>query len=348
MTGPAVTVLLPVFNGERYLRTAIGSILSQTFSDFELLVVDDGSADRSATVAASTGDARVRVVANERNLGLARTLNRGLQEAQGTWIARQDADDLSHPQRLERQMSYLAQHPDVVLLGTQARMVDDRGRLVRAVERPCEPASIRWWQMFDNSFLHTSVVFHRQAVLDLGGYDASLGRSQDYELWSRLVRTHPTANLPDALVSYRAHPASVTATATGMDAVQRQAIIRANAEAALGEGVLGPDEPALMLAFRFGVPPRDCARFLALLERLLRPYLQRYPEAVGSLDFWRALARQYALLLPPVLRARNGQLLRRYFKQLQVSPWLPALVGRDVVTRTVGQAQRRLAARRGR
>jgi len=117
--GPAVTVLMGVYNGELFVRDAIDSILAQSYRDFELLVVDDGSTDTTPAILASYDDSRLRVLRNEENIGLTRSLNRGLRAARGGLIARQDADDLSLPNRLARQVTFLESHPDVVLLGTQ-------------------------------------------------------------------------------------------------------------------------------------------------------------------------------------------------------------------------------------
>src|SRR5258708_31795371 len=156
---------MPVFNGMRHVGAAVESILAQTYRDFELLVVDDGSSDRSLEIVRSYRDARIRVLVNERNLGLAASLNRGLSESRCALIARQDADDLSLPNRLERQVAVMRQRPELALLGTQASAIDVDGRPLKAVDRPIDEVSIRWYGLFDNPFVHTSVMFRRALVL---------------------------------------------------------------------------------------------------------------------------------------------------------------------------------------
>src|ERR1043165_9066720 len=121
---PHVTVLMAVYNGEPFLAKAIDSILAQTYEDFELLVVDDGSTDATPDIVRSYGDRRVRTVRNPRNIGLARSLNVGLAEARGALVARHDADDLSYPDRFRRQVEFLAAHPDVAVLGTRFDSID--------------------------------------------------------------------------------------------------------------------------------------------------------------------------------------------------------------------------------
>ena len=148
-----VTVLMPVYNAERYLRQAIESILSQTFHDFEFMIINDGSTDSSRDIVLSYHDSRIRLIDNETNIGLPRTLNRGLSLAKGEFIARQDADDESNPDRLAHQVAYLSSHPHVALLGSQCTVIDQHGNLDwRTQERSCTQKSILWELFFDNSF----------------------------------------------------------------------------------------------------------------------------------------------------------------------------------------------------
>src|SRR6185369_16123832 len=146
-------------------------------------------------------DSRLRVIENGRNLGLTASLNRGLREARAPLIARQDADDLSAPDRLALQAAEMARRPELALLGTQADVIDARGRRAGSLARSCEHDSIRWELLFDNAFVHSSVMFRREVVLgELGGYDLGHGYGEDFALWSRLVRTHLSANLDRVLV----------------------------------------------------------------------------------------------------------------------------------------------------
>src|SRR5262249_44337347 len=173
MTAPAVSVLMPVHNGETYLRPAIDSLLAQTFGDFELIVIDDGSTDRTPAIAREYRDPRVRVERFEKNCGLSAALNHGLQMIHAPLVARQDADDVSRPDRLEAQVAVLRSQPDVALVGSQARAIDGAGRTMRMVWRPAEDLSIRWYALLDNPFIHTSVMFRRGAAVACGGFNAA-------------------------------------------------------------------------------------------------------------------------------------------------------------------------------
>jgi glycosyltransferase involved in cell wall biosynthesis len=201
-----ITVLMPVYNGSRYLRQAIESILCQTRSDFEFLIINDGSNDNSRDIILSFDDPRIRLVDNPSNIGLTKSLNRGLQLARTEYIARQDADDISYPERLERQVKFLDEYPDVALLGTRARAIDENGkpRKVNLLRIPLGLLAIRWYLIFQNAFIHSSVVFRRSIVWEqLGGYDVSFVKAQDYELWSRTTQSYKVENLLDVLLDHR-------------------------------------------------------------------------------------------------------------------------------------------------
>ncbi|HVE69851.1 MAG TPA: glycosyltransferase [Thermoanaerobaculia bacterium] len=219
MPVPRVTVLLAVCNGEPHLGDSIRSILGQTLRDLELLVVDDASSDGSAATLASFRDPRLRVVRNEENLGLTRSLNRGLALTGSEYVARLDADDLSFPERLERQVAFLDANPEVGVVGAQGIPIDVRGRRLSRVgwwhrewRRPAGGAAFDWYRMFDTPFIHSSVMFRRALVRDeLGGYDESFLLSQDAELWMRAARRTRMANLDAPLVAMRIRPSSLTA-----------------------------------------------------------------------------------------------------------------------------------------
>src|SRR5207245_2818112 len=153
---PEVSILMPVLNGGAFLRTAIESVLAQTLHDFELVIVDDGSTDGSRELAESFGDPRIVVIRNERRAGLAAALNVGLTRAAGEFAAGLDADDVAHPTRLRQQVDFLKRHPTVGIVGTRARLIDDSGATIGSVERGCDEVTIRWYNLFDNPFIHSS------------------------------------------------------------------------------------------------------------------------------------------------------------------------------------------------
>ena len=215
---PLVTVLLPVRNGSAHLPAALESIFAQTFSDFELLVIDDGSTDATPEILRAVRDPRLRVVTNPQNIGLVPTLNRGLELARGEFIARQDHDDISLPTRLQKQVDFLRTHPDCTLVGTEAVQMDARGRKMYRLLRPHGAPEVRWYLCFDNAFIHSSVMFRRDVVRqEFGGYAPSF-HSEDYALWSRIARARETANLLEPLLLYREHGSSVTGSMSPEDA----------------------------------------------------------------------------------------------------------------------------------
>ncbi len=212
MSTPRISVLMAVRDGLPYLREALDSILTQSRTDFEFLVIDDGSADGSREMAEEIGDPRIRVLINERNLGLTRSLNLGLRAAQGEYLARQDADDVSLPQRLEVQADYLDRNPEVGLTACSVEYMDSEGGTECVDARGLSAGVLRWHLLFGNEIPHSGVMFRRREVLDLGGYDESLPFAQDYELWSRLSRRTDLVRLERVLLRYRRHQGALSAT----------------------------------------------------------------------------------------------------------------------------------------
>jgi hypothetical protein len=201
---PAVTVLLPVRNGAAYLEAAIASILRQTFTNFELLVVDDGSTDATQAILAGLADPRVRVLRQD-PLGLVPALNRGLYEARAPLIARMDADDIAHPERLAHQEALLAACPEVALVGSGWRVVAPDGSTRRVVVPPASDAGLREALGRANAIAHPTVMFRRDAVIAAGLYRPAFLLAEDYDLWFRLSERHELACLPEVLLDYREH-----------------------------------------------------------------------------------------------------------------------------------------------
>jgi glycosyltransferase involved in cell wall biosynthesis len=217
---PEVTVLLPVFNGEHYLRETMQSILEQTYRDFEFLIVDDGSTDGSPGIIRGFADPRIRVLLNPKRLKLSGALNRGIEEATGRYIARMDADDIALPDRLRIQVDYLEAHPGVGLCGT-AIEIFGKSRPRKDIF-PLATEDIRSYALFDCPFCHPSVMLRKELLEkhDLR-YDGSYYPTEDYELWSRAIELFPTANLEDVLLRYRIHEKSMTGA--DWDEMDRQA-----------------------------------------------------------------------------------------------------------------------------
>ena len=211
MTDPIVSVVLPVYNCERYLGDAIESVISQTFTSFELIIINDGSTDCSADIIAAFHDKRIRVL-HQDNQGLAATLNRGIALARGKYIARQDQDDLSNPDRISLQVAYMQDHSDCVLLGSWAQIMEVDRLVERFHRHPVDEFMLRYQLLFNNPFVHSSVLLRRSALLEVGGYTTDPERQppEDYELWSRLSRIGSVANIGEVLLTYREIPGSMS------------------------------------------------------------------------------------------------------------------------------------------
>jgi glycosyltransferase involved in cell wall biosynthesis len=197
-----VTVLLPVYNAGPYLGQAIRSILAQDLGDFEFLIIDDRSRDRSAEVIRSFArkDGRIKAVFHAANKGLAATLNEGIETASGELIARMDQDDESLPARLSVQRKFMMENPEVAAAGT---FVYHMGKKDQLITLPTSPEAIRTALPQMNCFYHASVMFRRAEVLALGGYRAEFKSAEDYDLWLRLSEKHELANIPTPLLRYR-------------------------------------------------------------------------------------------------------------------------------------------------
>ena len=223
---PKVTVFIPVHNREAYIGAAIESVLGQSFSHFELLLIDDGSTDRSVEVIHSYDDPRIRVVCNERNLGIPQTRNRGLELAQGEYIALLDSDDIALPDRLQHQVAFLDQHPDIVQVGGWARRMDETGQLLKKVKRqPTAPDDIQVQLLFRCSLSNTTIMARTRTLREYG-YRNSFPRCQDYDLYVRLVKRHKMANIPQVLTHARMHPTQITAQTPQLGDAKKAEIIR--------------------------------------------------------------------------------------------------------------------------
>lgn len=206
-----VSVLMSVYNGEPYLREAVESILKQTFRDFDFVIVDDGSTDNAWQIltAYAAQDSRIVLIRNEENIGLDRSLNKGLMLTRGKYIARQDADDVSLPDRLMLQTNLLDSHPEIGALGTAVENIDEQGISLGKHHVPLDHASLQARLLMNNCFHHSSMMIRQSLLQKLGGYDERMRYVEDYDLWWRLSGLARIANLPDVLVCRRRSGGSV-------------------------------------------------------------------------------------------------------------------------------------------
>ena len=212
---PKVSVLMSVYNGEIHLGEAVESILNQTFTDFEFIIVDDGSTDSTWSILSeyAVRDKRIVLIQNKNNIGLAKSLNKGLELARGEYVARQDADDLSLPERLAAQIGYSQQQPHVGLLGTAYYIINSQGQELALHRQPESDTEIRWQMLFHNAFCHSSVMFRRKFInKESLFYKEGLPCSQDYELWSRMLQQTSAANLTIPLVEWRKSDGAISTT----------------------------------------------------------------------------------------------------------------------------------------
>lgn len=199
---PPVTVLMPVFNGEKHLREAIESILNQTLTDFEFLIIDDGSADSSTEIMKSYDDPRIRMIHNNKNMGLIHCLNMGLESAKGKYIARMDCDDISSPDRLDIQASFLEENPGTGVCGTWIKLFDNNKSYI--VKHPTTSEEIETALFFYNCIAHPSVMLSRALFNKFNlRYRDEFFYAEDYKLWCECTRHFRISNIPKALLKYR-------------------------------------------------------------------------------------------------------------------------------------------------
>lgn len=364
---PRVSVIIPVYNRAIFVGAAIESILAQTFADFELIVIDDGSTDATPDMVRSFADPRIRLVGHECNLGIPAARNSGLAAARGRYVATLDSDDVAHPKRLERQVAFLDAHPDHALVGSWTADMDENGRPLGKIRRkPTRPADVRAKLLFGGSVTN-STIMGRTEILRRYGYREEFRVRQDYDLFARLSERYPIANLPEALVWVRRHPGQET-NCRAAQVFERSAAVIEHQLRSLGVRF---DERDLARHYvlprlgrekleRQGVPVRADAGFQDWAEAWLRGLARANQgtglyddralrELIGSLWLrtawytfrlrgwaaWRAfLSSDLARLLVPALRDRLG----RRVPQI----WEP------VVRRLAGAAGIARAAERGR
>lgn len=206
---PRISIILPVWNGEKFLAAAVDSLLAQTFTDFELLVVDDGSNDRTPEILRSYADSRLRVLRLD-HAGIVVALNHGLSQARADWIARLDADDLSEPRRLELQWHAVNRRPQAVLCHTAATLVGEGGWPVAEARLPRSRSFMALRLCYQCPIVHSTVLFEKAAALAAGGYLPEERHAEDFSLWGRLLEQGEFIGLPEKLVRFRLHDQSVS------------------------------------------------------------------------------------------------------------------------------------------
>lgn len=198
---PLVSIILPVYNGASYVKEAVKSILQQSFTDFELVVIDDASTDATGQMLTSFSDSRLQIVKNKTNVGTYVSRNKGMKLSSGRYIAVMDADDYACPERLQLQFDYMESHPEILACGSQFYFM---GTQV-GIKKPLDYQSIQLALLKDNCFLHPSLFIRRETLMEIGGYREDYRYSLDYDLVCRLALNGKLVNLKDVLMKYRWH-----------------------------------------------------------------------------------------------------------------------------------------------
>ena len=341
---PRISVVMAVFNGERFLSEAIASILSQTFPDFEFIIIDDGSTDPSFEImqAYAKQDNRIRVIVNGKNLGLANSLNIGIANAKGEFIARMDADDISFPDRLDKQVNFLSTHRDIMILGGSQIIIDQDGNPGSQISFSIQPSVLRWNMLLGNGMIisHPSVMARRDYLLSIGGY-SDLRAAQDFELWSRLFEKDflPIHNLLDPILYYREHDQTITKANKSLQEETAIKIRRNKIEGLLGypiaddvirsyrhtglqyenikENILTWLEVYQKFISRFKLSETDTAPIREELAQRISNYtcLNPFkPISKGRISFWHILFLLPLWLSLAVLRQKNKFIRKVHFE----------------------------------
>lgn len=257
---------MPVYNAEKYLGTAIESILNQTFRDFEFIIINDGSTDSSADIIRSYHDQRILLIENPINVGITSTMNRGLSMGRGEYIARMDADDISMPTRLEKQLDFLIHNKNIGVVGSAIRIIDHNGKPHHTSSFPQEDSLIRWTMCFSNPMANGSLMMRSENILRVGGYQSSA--AEDYNLLEKLNWVTAFSNLPDVLFYLRRSEKHVSYTSRNRAAVISDSVRISHRRI---EKILGEEVPITLIEMFWGVPLQksgDALRMTKLIFRL--------------------------------------------------------------------------------
>jgi cellulose synthase/poly-beta-1,6-N-acetylglucosamine synthase-like glycosyltransferase len=290
---------MAVFNGEAYIRPALDSLLRQTFADFELIVIDDGSVDRTPQIVAeyAAKDRRIVPLRNDANKGLLYSRTRAFRESRAPFVAVADADDVFEPTRFEKQIAYMRTHPEVGFSGCGAQLVNEAGEVIGENVPPSEHRHIRFLSLLGSCMWDTSTIYRGDVLQAVGWYDASVnGGGLDYDLWARLMDVTECHNLPDVLVKVRVHQGSYTSDLGGTLANQVRVARRLLAHY-LNRSIPVEDATAALTLFTHGwrvrMTPAAIARAVLLLRTLRRAAIAR--ESQDTQDLFRVLAARAML-----------------------------------------------------
>jgi len=285
MSKPSVSVLMSVYNGERYLQEAVESVLQQTYTDYEFIIIDDGSKDRTWELLNAFSDLRIRLISNEENIGLPQSLNRGIQLSRGDYLARQDADDISTSERLAMQMRFLEEHPEVGVLGTWVAYIDKQGQRIGTWATPGSPPLVSWSLLFGNCIAHPSVIVRRSLLRQGLTYRPNFLYAQDYDLWARLDTKTQLANLAEVLYLRRVHQEMVGVKHSERQDQTARVVMQQAIERVLADDVSGTLIEKLWRSSRGHRldSSGDVKAVASLVEDLYRAFSCRYMQDTSEL-----------------------------------------------------------------
>lgn len=217
-----ISVIMPVFNMAPYIEESICSILTQTYTDFELLIIDDGSTDGTLDIIRKFDDRRIKRITHSSNVGLIETLNQGIDLCTGEYIARMDGDDIALPHRFERQVNFMDVHQDCGVCGSQVYLLG----IDTVTTKPLYHEEIRCWQLFHCTIVHPTVMIRKSVLEDHGIKYLNYVHAEDYEIWSRLAAVTQVVNLPEVLLMYRQHSNQISNTHQQEQVIQSERIRR--------------------------------------------------------------------------------------------------------------------------
>jgi glycosyltransferase involved in cell wall biosynthesis len=294
---PKISVLFAVYNNQSFLAEAIESILAQTYADFEFLIVNDGSTDRSTEIITSYADkdSRIRVINNGNNIGLTTSLNKALACVNGEYIARMDGDDVSLPERLERQAAFLETHPDIWAVGGQIEFIDGQGLRSPAHAYEVDEKLLRWNAILNGpTVIHPAVMIRREKLELVGNYPEDCRLAQDAALWRMfyMLADFPLTNLPDVVLYYRQHPGSAGSI---FRVDQVETVVKY--QSLFYSKILGEQcPPELVSILNFSSRSRssaaEAADSIQLLLRLFKCFCRRYSLNKNQLRVMRRMMGQ--------------------------------------------------------
>jgi len=296
LTLPTVSVVMPVYNAERYVAEAVESILAQTFTDFEFIIIDDGSTDASLSILQhyAKRDERIRLTSRP-NTGVVRAMNEGMSQARAKYVARMDADDISLPERLAREVAFLEGNPDCVAVGCRVMMIDADGDPIRKwpVHECHEEIDRANLESFGSSIVHPTVLMRRDEVAAAGAYNIAFQYASDMDLFLRLAERGRLANLPEVLLKYRLHLGSIG----HRKRLEQQRAAAAAAEAACkrrGINVPARKDPALLRPLSAGYHHATWAKWALKAGNVATARKHAFAavrKSPFSLRSWRIAAR---------------------------------------------------------